>query len=242
MPKPISFDPNAVNRSVPPGVKAARTPTFSAENKAGDLTIRIYDVVGPDWMGMIGAETVARALDEAGEVKSIDARINSPGGDVWEGLAIYNQLVQHAAKVKVTIDGLAASIASVIAMAGDEVRIAKNSQFMIHKPAGLLFGTSDELRQWADVLDTIQESITGIYSDRTKQSAENLKEWIDAETWMTAEQAVERGFADSLVENKSKDSSAKNESDGEATLKLLARRQATRMSSLELAAIEAGIC
>lgn len=234
MPNVIDFDRKILNRAAPQGFKADRKATFSAESKAKNLTIRIYDAVGPDWWGMIGAETIAKALDDAGEVETIDLRINSPGGDVFEGVAIYNQLVAHSASVNVTVDGLAASIASVIAMAGDDIAIAKAGQMMIHPPSGMAWGTSADMRQLADLLDSIQGSITSVYADRTGQTPEQLKEWIDAETWMNAEQAVERGFADSVVENKTGDKKEPKNDAGER-LQSFAAKNRRRILELEAA-------
>lgn len=235
MPSVIDFDRSILNRAAPQGFKMDRKAAFSAENKAGKLTIRLYDAIGPDWIGMIGAETIARILDDAGNVKTIDLRINSPGGDVFEGVAIYNQLVAHDATVNVTIDGLAASIASVIAMAGDDIAIAKAGQMMIHPPSGVAWGTSADMRQLADLLDSIQGSITGVYADRTGRDADELKAWIDAETWMTAEQAVERGFADRIIENKTGD---KKEPSNDAGERLQSFTAKNRRRLLELEAAE----
>lgn len=234
MPSVIDFDRAILNRAAPQGFKVDRKAVYSTENKAGKLTIRLYDAIGPDWIGMIGAETIARVLDEAGDVKTIDLRINSPGGDVFEGVAIYNQLVAHKATVNVTIDGLAASIASVIAMAGDDIAIAKAGQVMIHPPSGMAWGTSADMRQLADLLDSIQGSITGVYADRTGRDADELKAWIDAETWMTAEQAVERGFADRVIENKSGD---KKETSNDAGERLQSFAAKNRRRLLELEAV-----
>lgn len=235
MPSVIDFDRAILNRAAPQGFKVDRKAAFSAENKASSLTIRLYDTVGPDWIGMIGAETIARVLDEAGDVKTIDLRINSPGGDVFEGVAIYNQFVAHPATVNVTIDGLAASIASVIAMAGDDIAIAKAGQVMIHPPAGMAWGTSADMRSLADLLDSIQGSITGVYADRTGREAEELKAWIDAETWMTAEQAVERGFADRIIENKAGEKKAPK---NDAAERLASFSAKNRLRLLELEGVE----
>lgn len=127
----------------------------------------------------------------------LTVHINSPGGDVFAGVTIYNALKDyHKGKVTVKVDGLAASIASVVAMAGDEIIMSPGSMMMIHNPWSIGAGSSDELRKAADTLDRIKESILPIYTDRTGLSEDEIQDLMDAETWMSAEKAVELGFAD----------------------------------------------
>lgn len=126
--------------------------------------------------------------------------INSPGGDVFAGLAIYNALVNHNGNVTVRVDGLAASIASVIAMSGDKIIMSPGSMIMIHRPSVYAAGTVDDMEKAKDVLMKIEEGITPIYAKRTGLSDEKITELLEAETWMLADKAVELGFADEVSE------------------------------------------
>ena len=126
--------------------------------------------------------------------------INSPGGDVFAGLAIYNALVNHNGNVTVRVDGLAASIASVIAMAGDKIIMSPGSMIMIHRPSVCAMGTVDDMEKAKDVLTKIEEGITPIYAKRTGLNEDKIAELLEAETWMLADKAVELGFADEVSE------------------------------------------
>nr|DAN25204.1 MAG TPA: major capsid protein [Caudoviricetes sp.] len=126
--------------------------------------------------------------------------INSPGGDVFAGLAIYNALVNHSGNVTVRVDGLAASIASVIAMAGDKIIMSPGSMIMIHRPSVCAMGTVDDMEKAKDVLTKIEEGITPIYAKRTGLDEDKIAELLEAETWMLADKAVELGFADEVSE------------------------------------------
>jgi ATP-dependent Clp protease protease subunit len=163
--------------------------------------IYIYEDVGDSWYGGVSAGQFAKDLKALGPVDTIDVRINSAGGDVFEGLAIYRQLVDHAARVVVHIDGLAASIASVIACAGDEIRISEAAYVMIHDAWGISIGNAGQMRKMADLLDTTSGSITDVYAARTKQGRAQLREWMQEERWFTGAEAVTYGFADEMDEN-----------------------------------------
>lgn len=148
-----------------------------------------------------GDEVTPEAFrDELRQMKGdLTVHINSPGGDVFAGVAIYNALKDYSkGKVVVKVDGLAASIASVVAMAGDEIIMSPGSMMMIHNPWSVGVGSSDELRKAADTLDQIKDSILPIYTERSGMSEDEVKDLMDAETWMTAEKAVELGFADTV--------------------------------------------
>lgn len=148
-----------------------------------------------------GDEVTPEAFrDELRQMKGdLTVHINSPGGDVFAGVAIYNALKDYSkGKVVVKVDGLAASIASVVAMAGDEVIMSPGSMMMIHNPWSMGVGDSNELRKAADTLDQIKDSILPIYAERSGMSEDDVKDLMDAETWMTAEKAVELGFADAV--------------------------------------------
>jgi len=176
---------------------------YRIEAKADDRAeILIYDEIGADpWTGTgIGADDFVREL-RAIKAPKIDVRINSVGGSVFDGNAIYNALARHPAHVDVYIDGIAASIASVIAMAGDKIYIASNAYIMIHNPYGRVeWGDASDMRKMADTLDMIRGSLIGTYARRTGQPAEQIGAWMDEERWFNAEEAVEFGFADEIVE------------------------------------------
>lgn len=131
--------------------------------------------------------------------EDITVRINSMGGKVFDGLALFSALQQAPGKVTVIIDGIAGSIAAVIAMAGDEIVMAENAMMMIHNPAGGGFGEAKDLRQSADLLDKLKDQLTGIFSKRTGLSAEQLSAMLDAETWMSATEALEMKFVDRIA-------------------------------------------
>lgn len=173
----------------------------AVDAKTADLLI--YGDIGVFWGEGIGAADVAKELDGL-DVETINVRINSPGGSVFEGVTIYNTLAQHAANVVVHIDGVAASIASIIAMAGDEIRIAEAATMMIHKPLSFAFGQAPDLRKEADVLDTLEESLIDIYEARTGLKRDDLAKRLAAETWMRGQEAVDAGFADTVVKSKTK--------------------------------------
>lgn len=142
------------------------------------------------------AEMFSRELDFANG-DDIEVRLNSPGGDVFEGITIYNMLKSYAGNVKVIVDGLAASIASVIALGGDEIVMNEGSFFMIHNPWSGVMGESEDFRKQADILDSIRNQILGIYQNATGLGTDELIDMMNEETWLTAEEAIELGFANS---------------------------------------------
>lgn len=157
--------------------------------------VRIYGDIG-SW-GITAAQFV-------GELSTIDApeirlSLSSPGGEVFEGLAVYNALRSHRAKVTVQVDALAASIASVIAMAGDRVIMSPHAQMMVHNASGVACGEAAELREYADFLDRQSENIAGVYAER---AGGTVKQWLKAmaaETWYFADEAVAAGLADEVA-------------------------------------------
>jgi ATP-dependent Clp protease protease subunit len=154
-----------------------------------------YDEIGA--FG-IGADEFSAALKALGTVSRITVSINSPGGEVFAGLSIYNMLKRHPAHITTRIDGVAASIASVIAMAGDEIIMPENAMMMIHNPAGAALGTSSDIREMADALDKISGSLVSSYASKTGLAREKIEAIMAAETWLTASEAVELGFADKI--------------------------------------------
>jgi ATP-dependent Clp protease protease subunit len=168
-----------------------------------EAEIQIYEVIGKDWWGdgkAVEAKKFKDNLKALGDVEVLHVRINSPGGSMMEGTAIYNALVEHPAKKIVTIDGLAASMASLIAMAGNTIRMPKNTLMMIHNPLGSCSGNAKEMRKMADILDKWAVGAVAIYADRTGQSKEKVAELLDTDTWMTAEEAKKLGFCDEVLD------------------------------------------
>lgn len=193
----------------PPKIKRI----WEIKQSANPNTLEMYiygDVEGDylDWWTWekVESETSAdyfrKELAKYPDVKQINIYINSYGGSVFEGTAIYTQLIRHPANKTVYIDGFACSIASVIAMAGDKVIMPKNTMMMIHNMWNCVCGNSAQLRKAADDLDTIMEGNRQAYLQKSngKITEEKLIEFLDAETWLTAEQCIEYGFADELLE------------------------------------------
>lgn len=165
----------------------------------GRAEILIHEAIGDNWYG--DGLTSQRFVDELkalGSVSDILVRINSPGGAVFDGVAIYNALKSHGAKIEVLVEGLAASVASTIAMAGDTIKMGDGAMMMVHNPWTMAMGDAGDLRTVADTLDQIAESMLDIYVKRTGISREEGKAMMDAETWLTASAAINKGFADSM--------------------------------------------
>ena len=136
------------------------------------------------------------------KLKNINLFINSPGGGIFAGLTIYNIINRLTATVTAYIDGLAASIASVIPMAADKIIMPKNAMMMIHNPIGIAIGDEKEIRQYADILGRAKTSIMSTYMDKTGKSEKEISALMDAQTWMTGKEAVSNKFADTLDEAK----------------------------------------
>lgn len=171
----------------------------SITNSAGVIEIVLYGPIGHSWWNddAVSIAQIKRAFD-AGPFSSVQVRINSGGGDAFEGIAIYNLLRSLGKPVKVMIDGLAASAASIIAMAGDEIVIGRGAMMMIHDPWTIDWGNADDFRKLADWLDKLAVSGAGIYAQRSGQSVEDCRELMRAETWLTDAEAVAQGFATSI--------------------------------------------
>jgi ATP-dependent Clp protease protease subunit len=176
---------------------------LDADKQSDEADVFVYGDIG-GWWGGVSAEEFAKEI-AALDVKTMNVRLNSPGGLVFEGVAIYNALARHSAKVIVHVEGIAASIASVIAMAGDEIRIAEGSRFMIHDPWTIVMGSADDLRAEADVLEGLKSDLIDIYAARTEQTRNDLSDWMTVETWLSAREAVDKGFADSMTPAKKKE-------------------------------------
>lgn len=172
----------------------------AAEDKAAERTISMFDVIGQDfWTGEgVTAKRVASALRGMG-AGPVTVNINSPGGDMFEGLAIYNLLREHKGEVTVKVLGLAASAASVIAMAGDTVQVARAGFLMIHNAWVLAVGNRHDLREVADTMEPFDRAMADIYAARTGDEPKAMAKLMDAETWIGGSDAVDRGFADELL-------------------------------------------
>ena len=188
--KPYSdlFREQVRNRVGPPGL----TVTNAAGEKA---TIRLYGDIA--WYD-ITAEQVASALEDI-TAPEIEVQLSSLGGDVFEGIAIYNALRAHPARITTRVDSMAASIASVIVQAGDHRVMLSSAQMMIHEAWGFAIGTSDDMRKLADTLDKQTGIIAGIYAERTGGNVADFRALMEAETWFTDEEAVAAGLADEVV-------------------------------------------
>jgi len=174
---------------------------YSMKARADEAEVYIYEDIGSGWFGGVSAKQFADDLRALGSVQTINLHINSYGGEVFDGVAIYRTLVDHPARVVTHIDGVAASSAATVAMAGDEIRITEAGFLMIHNASGGVWGEARDMRQMADLLDTISSTIADVYAARSGQSHQQVTTWMAAETWMTAAETVERGFAHMVVEN-----------------------------------------
>lgn len=162
----------------------------------GAAEVFIYDEIG-DWG--VTSDDFRKDLKALGDVSQIELHINSPGGSVMHGTAIYNLLNNHPASITVYIDGWACSMGSLIAMVGDEIHMPSNALMMIHNPSRFAAGESSDLRKAADMLDKAKEAMVGSYMKRTGKTEEEISQIMDEETWYTGAEAVEQGFADVLT-------------------------------------------
>lgn len=169
---------------------------FTNNSETDEAEVSIYDAIG---MWGISAKAFVDELKKYSG-KKLTVRINSPGGVVTEGLAIFNALKRHKGGVVVQIDALAASMATYIALAGAPIRMAENAYFMIHNVTGGAWGTPDEMRRAADVAEKMQKGIVAAYVAKTGKSVEEIEEKMDEETWFTAEEALDFGFIDEITD------------------------------------------
>lgn len=182
--------PNASSRA------RSKAKGYSIQNAANEAVIRIYDEI---WFLGVNAEDFARDLDEI-TASNIRVEINSPGGDVFDAVAIYNALRTHPAHITTRVDGLAASAASLIVQAGDHRVMLGGSQMMVHNAWGIAIGNADDHRDMATLLDQQDDVIAGIYASRSGGDKAAFRALMGDETWLTDEQTVEKGLADEVVE------------------------------------------
>jgi len=182
------------------------------DNETGELDL--YGDISDNtwWDDVVSPKKFKEDLDALGNVKNLNIYVNSGGGDVFAGQAIYTMLNRHSANKTVFIDGLAGSIASVIAMAGNKIVMAKGSMMFVHNGSIGLMGyfNADKLRKYADEVEKITDSVVLPAYDRTGQTREKIKEMLDAETWMSDQDAVDMGFADEIEETKKMAASVSN--------------------------------
>lgn len=184
-----------------------RLAKFHAQKpKAQENEILIYGPIVDIawWEDEVTTQSVLDKLEEMKDSSEISVRINSPGGFLSEGVAIYNALIRHPAKINIHIDSLAASAATIIAMAGDEIFMSENATMMIHEPWNIVIGFMDDMLKEAEVLEKLIQNMAVTYSARSGLSEQEMKRIMKAETWYTAEEAKDKGFVDTLVEVKSK--------------------------------------
>lgn len=186
------------------GAMKEKPPSLFALKANGVGELYFYDQFGGSWFSEgITAPAVKEALAAMKGVSQLNVFVNSPGGDVFEGKAIHSLLRRFAeggAKVHVHVDGLAASAASFVAMAGDHITTAPYATWMIHNAWTVAAGGAEDFRKLADLLDDQNGDIAGIYAARTGQDLASLRTLMDAETWMTADEAKRLGFTDEVAE------------------------------------------
>jgi len=201
MPQARSIDrPQGLQWDLAPQALQRWTPELMAADKA-DNTISVLDAIGVDpWTGEgVTAKRIAGALRAIGADQDVVVNVNSPGGDLFEGMAIYNLLRDHKGSVTVKVLGIAASAASIIAMAGDEVLIARAGFLMIHNTWVMAMGNRIDLREIADTLEPFDTAMADIYAARSGLDAKAIGKMMNAETWIGGAAAVEQGFADDLL-------------------------------------------
>lgn len=184
-------------------MRAGRNDWYKIKNVANDVAeIYIYDEIG--YFGITAQDFINELKDVS--AANIDLHLNTPGGEVFDGIAIYNSLKDHKATVTTYVDSLAASAGSFIALAGDTVIMQKTAQMMIHDGMTLAIGNADELTQLIDKLNRSSDIIASIYADKTGESVDKMRNLMKAETWFNAEEAVKAGLADKINGVETKDS------------------------------------
>ncbi len=171
-------------------------PRIEVNEETAEATVYIYDVIDPYGWGVSAKDFVGELNQIA--ASTIHLRINSPGGDVFDARAILTALQQHKAKKIVHIDGLAASAASLIMLAGDEIEIAQGGFVMIHKAWAFAMGNADDMTAMASMLAKVDHQLVGDYERKSGQSADQIAAWMSAETWMDADEAVANKFVDRI--------------------------------------------
>lgn len=169
---------------------------FDYDSESGEIWL--YDQIGPSWAGMIDAESVHEALQAMGG-KDITLRVSSPGGSVWDAVDIFNMLERYPGDVTAEIDGIAASAASFIVIAADRVKAASNSTIMIHRAMSVTFGNVSDHRKSIELLEKTDQNLIGMYQGKTGKETDEIDAMLEAETWMTAQEALEFGLVDEVI-------------------------------------------
>lgn len=170
---------------------------INLQRSESEAAIYIYDVIDPFWG--VSALSVIDAITQAGDAKVLHIYINSPGGDVFEGRAIMAAINRFNGKTVAHIDSLCASAATSVALACDEVEMSDGAFFMIHNASSLVWGDKTDMRETADLLEKVEGAIINDYTTKTGKDAEQVAAWMDAETWFTAQEALDNGFIDRLA-------------------------------------------
>lgn len=183
-----------------PGAALARwNPALAAASENEDTSISMYGYIGEDWMGDgVTANRIAAALRKIGN-KDVTVNLNSPGGDFFEGVAIYNLLREHPHNVTVRVLGMAGSAASIIAMAGDDIQMSQASFLMIHNVWVVAGGNRHVMAHAAETLAAFDDALASLYAARSGQDKADVAAMMDKETWLGVDQAIEKGFADGLM-------------------------------------------
>ncbi|MCV9997334.1 Clp protease ClpP [Pararhizobium sp. YC-54] len=201
--------------------------------EAGDNVITMFDIVGEDYWsgGGITAKKVASQLRAIGQ-RPVEIHLNSPGGDMFEGIAIYNVLREHSQPITIKVMGMAASAASIIAMAGDTIEVGAASFIMIHNCWVLAVGNRHDMQETATWLAPFDQAMVDVYAARSGSAAKDIAKWMDAETYMSGSQAIERGFADALLSSDAITVDAKAQA---------ADRDLNEIRAMELSLVSAGM-
>ena len=230
LPEPRALQrPQNYQPDIPADVLARWSESPRAEASDADNVISILDVIGQDfWTGAgVTAKRISAALRSIGTNKEIRVQINSPGGDVFEGIAIYNLLRAHKAKVTVEVLGWAASAASIIAMAGDDIRMGRGTFMMVHNVWGLVIGDRHDLEDSAALFKSYDAALADIYVARTGRKVDEIAALMDGETFMDPQRAVKEGFADGVDDKLGSDKKASASAEQtDEHRKLMARRTA----------------
>lgn len=182
-------------------------------------TLNIYDQIGESWDGTGMTARIVNSVLRKADGDDVIVNVNSPGGDFFEGVTIYNMLREYDGVVNINVIGLAASAASVIAMAADELRVAKAGFLMIHNAWGLVIGNQHDMREAADTFAVFDRAMAGVYAARSGIDEDEIADLMASDFWMTGEEAVDKGFADAFIrsdkitEDKEKSASAKHRID-----------------------------
>lgn len=216
LPKFVAAErPQGLQWDIAPQALQRWTPELMAADKAADNTISVLDTIGVDpWTGEgVTAKRIAGVLRAIGAEKDVVVNVNSPGGDLFEGMAIYNMLREHKGSVTIKVLGIAASAASIIAMAGDQIEIARAGFLMVHNTWVMAMGNRNDLRDLADTLEPFDTAMADIYAARSGLDVKAVMKMMNGETWIGGAAAVEQGFADALLpaDQVAKDANARGE-------------------------------